>query len=330
MKKLRFAIYGCGVIARTHAAVLAEIENGELIGCADISDASAEAFAEKYGIKKYNGLEELLSAPEIDVITVCTPSGTHADIATRVLGAGKNVVLEKPMAITSGDCDRIIEAARLSKGKLTVISQMRTAPDVKRLKSLISSGELGDVLLVTLNMNYYRAEDYYHGSWRGSRLMDGGGALMNQGIHGVDLIMHLVGNVKRVGSIVRTLTHKIEVEDMAVANLEFECGALGIITASTATPPGFDRETRIYASRGYARLIETKLVELTVDGKKIPCGEFISSGAATTNQLLDASGHKRQISDFIDVICGIPHEYIDECEGKRPVELIEKIYSVSL
>lgn len=330
MKKLRFAIYGCGVIARTHAAVLAEIENSELLGCADVSDASAEAFAVKYGIKKYDGLDALLKDPDIDVITVCTPSGTHADIATRVLAADKNVVLEKPMAITSRDCDRIIEAAKKSRGKLTVISQMRSAPDVRRLRELINSGELGKIMLVELNMNYYRADEYYRGSWRGSRAMDGGGALMNQGIHGVDLVMHLVGNVTRVGSIVRTLAHDIEVEDMAVANLEFECGALGIITASTATPPGFDRETKIYGTRGYAHLIETKLVELFINGRKIPCGEFISSGAATTNQLLDSAGHKRQISDFIDVINGMPLEYINEYDGKRPVELIEKIYSVSL
>ena len=330
MKTIRFAIYGCGVIAKTHAEALGELEGAELVGCADVSDASAEAFSKKYGIKKYRDLDELLSDCELDVINVCTPSGTHADIAIRALRSNKNVVLEKPMAICSRDCDRIIEAARSSRGRLAVISQMRSAPDVQRLRGMINSGALGKILLVELNMNYYRDESYYHGSWRGSRLMDGGGALMNQGIHGVDLIGYLFGNVARVGSIVRTVAHDIEVEDLAVANLEFESGALGVITASTATPPGFDRETRIYGTRGYAHLIETKLVELTVDGERLPCEGFISTGAATTNQILDAAGHKRQLSSFIEVLCGKDVEYIDENEGKRPVEIIEKIYASTI
>lgn len=330
MKKTRFGIYGCGIIAKTHANVIKEIEKAELYACADLSQKAAQAFAENLAIKAFTSLDEMLECNDIDVICVCTPSGTHADIAIKILNAGKNVVLEKPMAIKTADCDRIIEAAKKSKGKLTVISQMRYSPDIKKLKSLIDSGSLGKILLVELNMNYYRDEEYFKGSWRGSKEMDGGGALMNQGIHGVDLIGYLVGKVSKLTSIVRTLSHKIEVEDMAVANLEFECGALGIITASTAVPPGFDRETKIYGTNGYAHLIETKLVKLIVDGKEVPCDKFISSGAATSNRFLDSSGHKRQIEEFIDVIGGLDCEYIDENEGKIPVELIERIYQSSI
>lgn len=330
MNKTRFGIFGCGVIARTHAQVLKEIEKAELYACADISEAAAQNFAEKYAIKAFKSLDEMLESNEIDVICVCTPSGTHADIAIKILECGKNIILEKPMAIKTSDCDRIIEAAKKSRGKLTVISQMRSAPDIKRLKSLIDDGKLGRILLAELNMNYYRDDEYFKGSWRGSKKMDGGGALMNQGIHGVDLIGYLVGRVQKVTSIVRTVAHDIEVEDMAVANLEFENGALGIITASTAVPPGFDRETKIYGTCGYAHLIETKLVRLIVDGKDVPCEKFVSSGAATSNQFLDSTGHKRQIEDFIDVINGKELEYIDENEGKVPVELIERIYNSSI
>ena len=219
MKKLRFGIFGCGVIAKTHATVLKEIENAELYACADISEKAALSFAETYSIKSFSSLDEMLESDDVDIICVCTPSGTHADIAIKILEADKNVILEKPMAIKTVDCDRIIEAAKRSKGKLTVISQMRSAPDIKKLKSLIDSEKLGKILLVQLNMNYYRDEAYYTGSWRGTKKMDGGGALMNQGIHGVDLIGYLVGKVAKVSSIVRTLAHNIEVEDMAVANL---------------------------------------------------------------------------------------------------------------
>ena len=329
-KTYGFGIFGCGVIANTHAKVIGEIENATLCGCADISLPYAEKFAEKHETVAFSSLDEMLENDDIDVINVCTPSGTHADIAIKILEADKNVILEKPMAITTADCDRIIEAAKKSKGNLMVISQMRTAPDIKHLKSLIDSDVLGKILLVQLNMNYYRDEEYFKGSWRGSKKMDGGGALMNQGIHGVDLIGYLVGKVAKVSSIVRTLAHNIEVEDMAVANLEFENGALGIITASTAVPPGFDRETKIFGTNGYAHLIETKIVELIIDGENVPCEKFISSGAATSNQLLDNAGHKRQIEDFIDIINGIEREYIDENEGKIPVELVEKIYESSI
>ncbi len=330
LRKLKFAIYGCGAIARTHAEAILNIENAELFACADLSEASASLFAEKYKIKKYDSLDALCADADIDVINVCTPSGTHADIATRVLAANKNIILEKPMAITGADCDRIIEAADGSHGKLTVISQLRTSPDIRRLKSMIDSGELGRILLCELNMNYYRSDEYYKGSWRGTKLMDGGGALMNQGIHGIDILGYLVGKVTRVGSIVRTVAHDIEVEDLAVANLEFESGALGIVTASTATSPGFDRKLKIYGTRGYAFVTETRIVELSLDGVSIPCEEFVSAGTASTNLVNDISGHKRQISNFIDVICGKECEYIDEREGKIPVELIERIYSSSL
>ena len=329
-KTYGFGIFGCGVIANTHAKVIGEIENATLCGCSDISLPYAEKFAEKHGTKAFLSLEEMLENDDIDVINVCTPSGTHADIAIKILEADKNVILEKPMAITAADCDRIIEAAKKSKGRLMVISQMRSAPDIKHLKSLIDSDILGRILLVQLNMNYYRDEEYFKGSWRGSKKMDGGGALMNQGIHGVDLIGYLVGKVKNISSIVRTLSHNIEVEDMAVANLEFENGALGIITASTAVPPGFDRETKIFGTKGYAHLIETKLVELIVEGEKIPCEKFVSSGAATSNMLLDIKGHKRQIEGFIRVLSGEKEEYINENEGKIPVELIERIYNTSI
>lgn len=330
VKRIGFGIYGCGVIANTHAKVIGEIENATLCGCSDISFPYAEKFAKKHGTTAFSSLVEMLENDDIDVINVCTPSGTHADIAIKILEADKNVILEKPMAITAADCDRIIEATKKSKGKLMVISQMRTAPDIKHLKLLIDSGILGRILLVELHMNYYRDQEYFKGSWRGSKKMDGGGALMNQGIHGIDLISYLVGKVRNVSSIVRTLSHEIEVEDTAVANLEFENGALGIVTASTAVPPGFDREMKIFGTKGYAHLIETKLVELIVEGEKIPCEKFVSSGAATSNMLLDSKGHKRQIEGFISALNGNSNEYIDENEGKIPVELIERIYNSSL
>lgn len=329
MKTINFAVFGCGVIAGIHAAAVADVDGACLVGCADVVSAAAERFAEKWNVKAYADFEALISAPEIDAISICTPSGTHADLAIKALNAGKNVVLEKPMAITVADCDRVIEAASKSSGKITVISQLRTSPDVVRAKEIVESGRLGKTVLVELNMRYYRAPEYFVGSWRGTKKMDGGGALMNQGIHGVDLLQYITGPVRNIKSIVRTLSHNIEVEDTAVAAIELESGALGVIVASTATHPGFDREIRIHGTKGAIELREDKLVRIVVDGVDEPCEEYTSQGTASNNAALAHSGHARQISAFVNAINLNTPPTVDEHEGRIAVDIIERIYNDS-
>ena len=326
MKKIKFAIYGCGVIAGFHAAAIAEIEGAELYACADFYPPAADKFAEKNGIIAHPDFDALLADANVDVVTICTPSGTHAELAIKALGADKNVVLEKPMAITIADCDRIIEAAAKSKGKITVISQLRTSPDIIRAKEIIKSGALGKIVLADLVMKYYRAPEYFKGSWRGTKKMDGGGALMNQGIHGVDVLQYVVGPVKNIQSITRTLCHEIEVEDTAVATLEFENSALGVIIASTATHPGFERQMRINGTRGAIEIVENKIVRLVIDGVEEPCEKFVGASGASSNTGISHEGHAKQLSIFVDVINGAELEYVNEFEGKKAVEIIETIY----
>ena len=330
MNDLKFAIYGCGVIAKTHAEALSEADGAVLYGCADYVPSAAEAFAKNHSIKFYSDFDSLLTSDEIDAVCICTPSGTHAPLAVKALMAGKNVVLEKPMSITVSGCGEIIAAAEKSGAKIMVISQMRTFPDIIKAKEIIDSGALGKIILAELTMPYYRDPSYYRGSWRGTKAMDGGGALMNQGIHGVDVILHLLGEVRNVQSVVRTLHHDIEVEDAAVASVEFASGALGVITASTATHPGFDREIKIYGTRGALELKDGKFIRIVLDGKDEPCREFVSGGAAGTNLILDHSGHVRQLGQFIRAICGENAEYLDQYKGKMAVEVIERIYKNSI
>ncbi len=329
-KILNAAVYGCGVIAKTHAKALDAAEGVQLYACADINLTAAENFAKEYGIAVFRDYAELLASSEVDVICICTPSGTHEKLTVEALRAGKNVILEKPMGLNAAECDEIIAAERASSGKVTVISQMRTSPDIRRAKELITSGKLGKLILGDLHMCYYRNEDYYKGSWRGTKAMDGGGALMNQGIHGVDVLCYLMGDIRNVGSVVRTLAHDIEVEDTATAAVEFENGALGVISASTATYPGFDREMTIRGTRGSVEFREGRMIKAVIDGKDLPCEDFISDGGATTNMLLDVAGHTRQISDFVRVLNGEDIEYVSAAEGRRAVEVIERIYENSL
>lgn len=327
---LRFAIFGCGVIAKTHARALREINGAQLTACADVSIPAAEAFAAEQGIRTEPDWTSLLHCSDVDVICICTPSGTHAPLAIDALNAGKHVVLEKPMALNTAQCDQIIAAAARTNARITVISQLRTSPDILRAKKLLDSNTLGKITMVQLHMCYYRDPAYYHGSWRGTKAMDGGGALMNQGIHGVDLIQFLLGPVKQVRSVVRTLLHQIEVEDTVAAALEFESGAVGVITASTATHPGYDREIKIYGTRGGMEFKEDKMVRLVLDGVEQPCDAFVSSGAATTNLLLDHRGHARQLDAFVRAINGENITYPDQLDSKQAVELIERIYQETI
>ena len=323
---LNFAIYGCGVISKTHAIAIRKLEGAQLISCASRSFSTAQVFAAEYGIRVEQDWNALISCDDIDVICICTPTGTHKALAIDALNAGKHVVLEKPMALDTAECDEIIAAAERANKKITIISQMRTSPDIIRAKELLAQNALGKLILCQLHMCYYREPSYYNILWRGTKSLAGGGALTNQGVHGVDLLRDLMGPVKQVQSIVRTLMHDVEVEDTVAATLEFESGAVGVITASTATAPGYDREIKIYGTRGGFEFKEDKMVRLVIDGVEQPCSNFVSDGAATSNLLLDPIGHIRQLRAFVRAIGGEDTVYPDQFDGKQAVELIEAIY----
>ena len=325
-----FAVFGCGTISDVHARAILEIENAHFVGAADIVHSRAAAFAEKYGGVAFSDYSELLASDEVDAVCICTPSGTHADLAIEALQAGKNVVLEKPMAINVHDCDRIIEACRKTNRKLTVISQMRERPDIIRAKEIIDSGKLGKIVLCNLQMKYYRPEEYYRGSWRGTKAMDGGGALMNQGIHGIDIMSYLLGEIKEEScqSLVRTSLHDIEVEDTAVAICEFKRGALGMISATTSVYPGFSRVIEVCGSRGSIIIRDGQMERLVLADENVDITyDIAESEGKSNNAVIDTEWHKRQICRFIKAIRGeeVP-DLCDEYQGRIAVDLIEKIY----
>jgi predicted dehydrogenase len=326
-----FAVFGCGTISDVHARSILEIENAHFVGAADIVHSRAAAFAEKYGGVAFSDYAELLASDEVDAVCICTPSGTHADLAIEALCAGKNVVLEKPMAINVHDCDRIIEACRKTNRRLTVISQMRERPDIIRAKEIIDSGKLGKIVLCNLQMKYYRPEEYYRGSWRGTKAMDGGGALMNQGIHGIDIMSYLLGEIKEEScqSLVRTSLHDIEVEDTVVAICEFRRGALGMISATTSVYQGFSRVIEVCGSRGSIIIRDGQMERLVLADENVDITyDIAESEGKSNNAVIDTEWHKRQICRFIKAIRGeeVP-DLCDEYQGRIAVDLIEKIYN---
>lgn len=328
-KILRFGIVGCGMIANVHARALRSLEGVALAGVADARKESAEAFAEKYGITAYENYESMLADGEIDVVCVCTPSGFHAENTLAALRAGKHVAVEKPIAMTTEEADEIIRTAKECEKLVTVISQMRFATDVIFLKDAIDTGKLGTLKMCDLYMKYWRDGSYYHSSpWKGNRALDGG-VLMNQGIHGVDLLRHLIGGATVVGSISDRLTHKIESPDTALALLRYDCGALGVIEASTATYPGFEMRLEIIGERGYALFLDNHLEKLVIEGEEmaLPEEEHVSDGTAHDPTAVGFQKHARQLQNFADAICGEAQLMVDAEAGRGAVALILDIYN---
>ncbi|MBQ9785737.1 MAG: Gfo/Idh/MocA family oxidoreductase [Clostridia bacterium] len=331
MKDIRFGIVGCGVISHAHAAAICECDGAALVGVFDRNPSKREAFAARYGVRAYASYEDMLADGEVDAVCICTPSGLHADQAIDAMQKGKHVVLEKPMALNAADAERVVRTAEASGQTLTVISQHRFREDIVRLKRLIEEGAFGTLVLCDLYMKFWRDPAYYAGStWRGTWAMDGGGALMNQGIHGVDLMRYLVGDMKLLRGRAKTQLHGIEVEDTAAALVEFDCGALGVIEASTAAYPGFSRRIEIHGTRGYATVADSKLEKLCVDGEML-VDRHIEVDAATASDPTQMShvGHWLQMRNFVAAIRGEEALLVTARDGYEAVRLIESVYRSS-
>ncbi len=328
-KTVAFGIVGCGMIANFHARAIAKIKNATLLGVSDKNKEAAECFAKNYNIRCYRSYEEMLGDKNIDAVCICTPSSFHAENAIAALEAGKHVAVEKPMAFTAEQTEKIEEAVKKSGKLLTSIAQLRFSDDIVKTKQLIESGSLGTLTLCDLYMKYWRSEKYYASSdWKGTREFDGGGALMNQGIHGIDALIYLLGEATVMQSVNRTLYHDIEVEDTSVSILEFKNGAYGVIEATTCAYPGFERKIEINGTKGCVILRENKIEKLVMNGETIinDISENVVSTSSDPTAMSDQF-HKRQLENLVDAICGKNKLMIDVNEGAKAVKLIEDIYN---
>ena len=331
MKDIRFGIVGCGVVSHSHVAALLACDGAVLVGVFDRNASKREEFAARYGVRPYASYASMLADGEIDAVCICTPSGLHADQAIQALREGKHVVLEKPMALTTADAAKICREAEISHHLITVISQNRFREDVVRVKNLIDEGAFGTLVLCDLYMKFWRDPSYYTSStWRGTWGMDGGGALMNQGIHGVDLMRYLVGDVRLLKGRAKTQLHNIEVEDTAAALLEFDCGALGVIEASTAAYPGFSRRIEIHGTRGYATIVDSNLEKLCVAGEMLVDRNIeVDAGTASDPTKMSYMGHLLQLRNFVAAVRGEEPLAITAHDGLEAVRLIESVYRSS-
>ncbi|MEG0306117.1 MAG: Gfo/Idh/MocA family oxidoreductase, partial [Oscillospiraceae bacterium] len=263
---MNFAIIGCGVIAFTHAMALKQLESEDcvLYGACDIIPEKADAFAKQHNVQHiYYNYHDVLADDAVDIVCVCVPSGTHGEICIAAANAGKAIVCEKPMEITPEKIALVIEAVEKNHTKMQCIFQRRMMPVAAAVKQAIADGKLGRICLANADLKYYRDQAYYNSAgWRGTWEQDGGGALMNQGVHGVDLILWMLGdNIKSLYGRAETLARNIVVEDTSAAILRMEKGGLCVIQGATTAYPGYSTTFSIYGENGTIVFNDEEILE---------------------------------------------------------------------
>ena len=329
-------IVGCGMIANFHAEAVGGLENARVIGATSRNPESAAAFAEKHGCDAFDTLEAMLADDRIDVVSICTPSGSHLDPALSAAAAGKHLIIEKPLEISLARCDAIIAACDDAGVKLAGIVQSRFAPANVAIKEAIDAGRFGRLTLGDTYVKWWRPQDYYDsGGWRGTWALDGGGAYMNQAIHNVDLLLWFMGDVTEVCGLTATLAHdRIEVEDTGTAIVRFASGALGTLEATTSVHPGLLKKTEIHGDRGTAIVEHEHLLAWQFDQAEDADGDLLSrlgqqdgsTGGAADPKAISADGHRAQFANFFEAIDNDSQPLVDGREARRSVELILAIY----
>ena len=348
-KRARIALVGAGVIGTHHGLVISELaDRVELAAVVDIHRDRAGKVAAEHGGKVFTSLSEAMAAVDIDVVVVCTPTGRHGEVAIEALQAGKHVIIEKPAEITTAKIDEIIEAQLQAGTLVAVISQHRFDQSTEIALGAIARGELGRLTTGIASIDWWRGQTYYDsGDWRGTWELDGGGALMNQGVHTVDLLVAALGRPIEVFAYAETLAHqRIEVEDVAVAVVRFENGALGLLHATTAAYPGLSARLQVHGDRGSVVIDNDLLTFIHVTPQDTEAEEkLMGSKSDSINQLddyvlVDQTGptagsnpgglsplaHRRQYENFLAALAGEESVRVDLETNRRSVELITAVY----
>jgi len=330
---VRVGILGAGNISETHARAAAAIPGTEIVAVTGKNLARAERLASAYGAKAYDDLDAFLSHRPMDVVAIGSPSGLHAEQGIAACRRGLHVLVEKPIDITVERADRLIEAARTAGVALGVFFQDHVQPDLVRLHDAILAGRLGRPMLASARVKWYRPPEYYGQSkWRGTWALDGGGALMNQGIHTADLLLWLLGPVSRVAARTATSLHAIEVEDTVVALLEFESGAMATLEATTAAYPGYRRRVELTGTEGTVIVEHDRLVAADLrqpaDDLLIAASED-QNASASSPVVSDARGHQRLFEDFFDAIATGREPRCSGRYARQSVALVQSVYQAA-
>ena len=328
----RLGILGAGNISETHARAASALPGVEITAVFGGNRDRVHRLATAYGAAASPDLESFFSTP-MDAVAIGSPSGLHAEQGMEAARRGIHVVVEKPLDVTPDRADALIAAADSAGVRVGVFFQDRTQPDILALRDAVHQGRLGRPMLASARVKWYRPPEYYAQSrWRGTWALDGGGALMNQGIHTVDLLQWVLGPVRRVAGTTATLLHRIEVEDTALAVMEFESGAVATLEATTAAFPGYKRRVEFTGSEGTLVLEHDRLVQVDL---RQPADDLAGAAAQDSNAsasspvVSDVRGHQRILEDFIDAVRTGRPPACDAREGRKSVALVCAIYEAA-
>lgn len=324
---IRHGIIGCAGIGNSHAEAVKTATGVELVACADVDTDASAAFASEHGISAtYTDPGEMIADSDVDAVSVCTPSGTHADLVVEAAEAGAHVLCEKPLDVYADRVNRMVETCENEGVTLAGVFQRRFEPDVRRAKRAMREGDLGDPILGDTAVKWFRSQPYYDSSgWRGTRDMDGG-CLMNQGIHEIDKLQWLMGGVESVTALTDTLARDLDCEDTAAIALRFENGALGTIEVTTAVKGGADR-TEINGTDGSLALRDSSIVDFQVG-----TGEETHYGAETESREVDGdqhpcgTGHVAVVQDFVTALREGREPEVPAREARIAVDIILAAY----
>jgi UDP-N-acetyl-2-amino-2-deoxyglucuronate dehydrogenase len=326
---MRVGFTGGGNITDTHIRAVQGVPGLQAVGVCGPNATKVGELATRDGLIAAPSLASLLDQTPLDLVCIGSPSGVHADEIALAASRGCHVLCEKPVDITLERVDAAIEAVEQAGVSLGVFFQDRCTPALREAHAAIAEGRLGQVLLVDARVKWYRGPEYYrNAAWRGTPSLDGGGALMNQGIHTVDLVLYLLGDVTEVHARAATLLHEIAVEDTLIASMAFASGAIGTLQATTAAYPGYPRRVEITGTEGtliieHDRIAAWDLKSGHVDGTTLTS----ATRSASTAVVADATPHRRVVEDFVAALAERRRPACDGREGRRSIALAEALYA---
>jgi predicted dehydrogenase len=327
---IHVGLVGGGNISATHARAAQAISGVSVAAIYGSNEAKVGRLAQEYGAQAYSDFDAFLNHRPLDLVILGSPSGLHATQGIAAARHGLHVLTEKPVDISTQRVDELIAATDAAGVKLGVIFQDRSKPDIRRMKQWIDDGVLGKILLADARVRWYRPPEYYGGSkWRGTLALDGGGALINQAVHTVDLLLWMLGDVTEVQAKTGNALHAIEAEDTALALLGFKSGASAVLQASTAAFPGYPRRLEVNGTEGAVILEQDRVIAVDLKNPR----EGVAASRATADLedtaspvVTDAEGHQAVLQDFLMAIQENRPPLCDGREGRRSVALIEEIY----
>ncbi|HZP87674.1 MAG TPA: Gfo/Idh/MocA family oxidoreductase [Burkholderiales bacterium] len=304
MKRLGIGMIGLGLAVKPHALALRELtDQVEFIGAFSPTAQRRREFETTYGLPTVSAMDVLLTDPRVDALIILTPPRTHAELALRAARAGKHVLLEKPIDVTLEEARAVVEGVEAAGRKLGVVFQHRFRNGAKTLRARLSERALGDLLSVSCSVRWWRGPDYYAQPGRGMLARDGGGVLLTQAIHTLDVMLDLAGPAKQVSAFCRTSVFRnMDTEDIACAAVEFRNGAVGVIDATTAAYPGYPEQIAIAGTRGSAVLEAESLTVNLMGEAPVKLEGSMAGGSGADPMAFSHEPHRRLIEDFVDAV----------------------------